>query len=280
MTDPRFHRKDLERRRITERIKTNTAKECACVGCDRGRYKLAPYCTKHYNRYRRHGSPDGRIPTRKELGILDDLIRDWIEVGMETDKDREAFRKIWGSAVVTLRKPQSAARGLWFLEGDTRLTQRERADILLSNYQHRARKPLGMAMLRWMSCRLWAELFFQMPPAKRNFQRERTHFVNLFAGQYVIGQTGLSREITEEVTLGYQRSVFAQTVGEQPNLIPITEKRTSRKTLSVNKSANISRAIGAQLADAVGHAMGNSWQADHSLTQKAFQALGANNTTI
>ncbi|GGL55773.1 hypothetical protein [Wenxinia marina] len=185
------------------------------------------------------------MPTRSELRELDEAIKFWLGNALSTDEQISSFKKLWGTAVRRLHKPPSMARGYTFLEGDTGLSQAERGDIILANYQHRQGHSLSDAMVRWMSCRLWAETLFQMPAGKKHRDKELDKFVNRYAGQFVVARAGISKTV--------------------PPIIRGEDERVYR--LSIGKTANVSRAIGAALGDAVSYAMGKTWHHNEDLAR-------------
>ena len=186
-----------------------------------------------------------------ELNALDRVVRDWLKGSLTSEKQKSHFRKLWATSVVSLRRPPSLAKGYWFLQGDTGLTQRERGDIILANYIYRNNGSVGKAMVRWISCRLWSELLFEVPPGKPRVEKERRRFTNLIAGRYVLHRSKLKPTPKS----------FLETEQLKPTRFP------------TNKSANASRAIGDHLEVAVSNVLGKFWHQNPELLEAASSVL-------
>ncbi|MDW4548257.1 hypothetical protein R5H32_02700 [Defluviimonas sp. D31] len=209
---------------------------------------------------------------------MEDAIRDWLEhdyVGVSIT--REGFKKLWGSALQRLRKSPSHAIPFFRLEGVSGFTQRSKAEVLLAWYHHRNGKPLGAAMLRYMAVRLWANLKFTLPDGKNNLAKERDYFVATQAGKFVLHHSGFCKSKTERNIIGWQEDFLSSFSDGSPRHIPIVETTTKKVRLKDTKAAPISRAIGAELRDAVEYALGPLWYTNGALRDRAALALSASN---
>ena len=271
-TNRSSHGKDNAR--IKTRQEANKHLSCSCSGCSGTRNSLSIYCYNHRERYRRYGHPTLKVPTKKELRALEGVIQDWLEnVHLRKPIEREGFKKLWGSAVVRLRKSPRYAVTFSVLEGCSGYTAKTKACVLLSWYQHKKRKPLGAAMLRYMAVRLWAVIYFKSPQGKYNYIKELDYFVNTWAGKFVLSHSGFSKTKTEQKIIGWERPSFISSLEKENRPRPITERVSKKVRLSPNSAAGIARAIGVELKAAVEYAMGTRWFTDSTLLANAHTAL-------
>ncbi|WP_425051161.1 hypothetical protein [Psychromarinibacter sp. S121] len=256
----------------------NRDKPCAITGCDNPRHNLSTYCLKHRKRHRIYGRPTGDLPTQRELRAIEGAIRDWLEHDhLSTESDRKGFKAAWGSAQQTIRNQPSFALPFFRLEGHEGFTRQAKGWVILSHYFHRQGNSLSNAMLRQMACRLWAEFHWQMPEGRRGFRRERNHFVDTWAGYFVLRNSGFSKTKTEERIIGWQKPWYVSDDPRHNQPIPITETTEKTVTLSHYKAGPIVRAIGKELREAVDRAMGSSWASDHRLLSRTAEAPGLPN---
>jgi len=255
--------------------KANKAKPCSVSGCTHERYNLSCYCRGHFQKYRRTGRAVGEIPTQGELRAIEKAIQGWlVEDHLIDERSQRGFKLSWGTAQNRIRKNPAFALPFYRLEGNSGYTAQAKGWIILSHYFHRQGHSLSDAMIRYMAVRLWAEFKWQMPEGKRGFTRERNHFVNTWAGYFVLRNSGFSKTTSEERVIGWQRPWF---VSENPrdNLpVPITERVSKTVYLTNFKAGPIVRAIGKELGAAVDHAMGTTWASDHRLLARTCEALG------
>ncbi len=267
-------REALRQRRIAYQTE-NQAKKCAVLGCDKHRLKVSSYCRGHYQRNRRYGHPTGRLPTQSELRSIEGAIKVWLEDDyLTTDFAKRSFKSTWGSAQRTITHNPAFALPFIRLEGDMGYTQKAKAWVILSNYVHREKNSLSDAMVRYMACRLWSEFLWQMPNGKGGAVKARNHFVNTWAGKFVLANSGFTKTTTEEKVIRWEKPWYVSDDAVQNRPRPITEQVTTKVTLNPFKAGPIVRAIGKELHDAVDHAMGKAWCSDHRLLEKAHEALG------
>ncbi|NRP12595.1 hypothetical protein XMD517_001364 [Aliiroseovarius sp. xm-d-517] len=258
----------------------NKRKVCSISNCDRQRYNLSTYCLDHNKRYRRYGRAIGNLPTQSQLQAIEGAIRDWFEGDyLTTDFDRKKFKASWGSAQRTIRNHPSFALPFYRLEGHEGFTQQAKGWVILSHYYHRQNNSLSDAMVRYMACRLWSEFLWEMPEGKRKFKREKDHFVNTWAGYFVLRNSGFSKTKTEETIIGWKKPWYISDDPRQNLPIPITKKTEKKVYISDFKAGPIVRAIGKELNQAVEHAIGKNWVSDHRLLSRTVEALGLTHLT-
>lgn len=257
-----------------KKVAFNETLTCSCKGCHEDRYRLYKYCFKHTRRSTKMGHPDGRVPTKEDLKALDAVLIQWFEGHYDTADKRREFHTQWGNAQRSLSKPQSYAKSYHFFTGQMRLTREDKAAYFLAGYQHRKGRSFSPALIRWMSARLFAELCFEMPAGKTNFTKERRLYYNLIAGKFVFFNSGYTSTTSEQIVVGWEKSILAPPVGHAPTMLPITETKTKQRSIDFVKSAATIRVVGWHLERAVSDNLGTSWLQDHNLLKSAKDALG------
>lgn len=275
---PSHYRKEKSRAArysdLLRRAAIGDTKPCPVPGCTENREGVATYCHTHRYRYRRYAVPIGDLPTQSELRALEGALRDWLSTDLlTTDTEKKGFKLNWGSAQRTIHAHSSFAIPFFRLEGISGYTQEAKGWIILSHYFHRQRNSLSDAMLRQMACRLWAEFKWQMPPGKKGFEKERSFFVDTWAGYFVLRNSGFSKTTTQEKVVGHERLWYISDGPNASRYRPIKERETKIVHLSDFKAGPIVRAIGKELRSAVDYAMGTKRISDHRLLQRAREAL-------
>lgn len=257
-----------------QKVAFNQTLMCTCKGCTEDRYRMYPYCFTHTRRSVLYGSPDGRVPSHDELMTLDGLIIKWIENNYTTQADKRLFKLQWANAQKALSQPRSYAKHYGFFTGQMKLKRNDKAKYFLAGYQHRKGLSFSPALIRWMSVRLFAELFFEMPRGKKNFTKERRAYYNLIAGKYVFSKSGYTKKVVTQEVVGWEKSIFAPSFGQALKMIPIKETKTKWKTVDLVKSSATVKVVGWYLEQAISETIGTAFLSDYELLQAAQDALG------